>query len=168
MNIITDKDALAKLIISIASAGKKLDGLVQQAGVSALAHLKEHGDIGFVNRLYLALSKGARKSALTSWILAHGSVVANTLEDKATKPFVYTKDKTTNVEAAAQDPWYSHKPDQKPDQVFDLQKMIVALIAKASKADQLVHGELVTGLQALVAQLTDGSEEPAADEDKAE
>lgn len=149
MKLITDKVELNKLIASVTTQGKKLDAVIQLAGVSALAHLKEHGDIGFVNRLYLAMHKGARKSALTSWFLAHGSLVANTEQSKNEKPFNYTKDKDTNVEAAYAEMWFAHKPDASPDEVFDIQKAIHAIIKKA-QGKQLAHEELLTGLQAMV------------------
>lgn len=153
MKLITDQKELVKLIEGIASRGKRLDADIQLAGLSCLQHLADHGDIGQVNRLYLALGKGARKSALTSWLLAYGSVVAN--DDKGTMgeaPFKYTKEKTTNVEGAMADPWYDHKPDQAPDEVFDLMKAVEAIIKKAA-GKQLVHGEILTGLQGLVAML---------------
>lgn len=158
MNIITDKTELVKLIDSIQRAGKKLDADIQRAGVSALSHLKAHGDIGFVNRLYLALAKGHRKAALVSWFLSHGALLANTMEDKATKPFVYTKDKETNVEAAQADPWFDHKPDPAPDQVYDL-AVALEKVLKACKGKELVHGELVTGIQGLLTVIA--SKEPA-------
>lgn len=152
MKLVTEKAELTKLIDGIATRGKRLDADIQLAGVSCLSHLKAHGDIGFVNRLYLALAKGARKSALTSWLLAYGALVANTGEDKLTKPFVYTKDKVTDVEAAFEDPWFDHKPDAAPDEVFDLAKAVEAIIKKAA-GKQLVHGELLTGLQGLVSMI---------------
>lgn len=152
MNLITDKALLVKLIESIATRGKKLDSDIQLAGLSCLDHLAKHGDIGQINRLYLALGKGARKAALSSWLLSHGALVANTEKDKADKPFIYTKDKATNVQAASQDPWYDHKPDAAPDEVFDLQKALEAIIKKAA-GKELVHGELLTGVQGLLSMI---------------
>lgn len=153
MNIISDKAELNKFIDSIATRGKKLDMDIQTAAVSCLSHLAKHGDIGFVNRLFLAMPKGSRKAALTSWLLSYGALVANTLEDKATKPFVYTKDKTTNIDAAMTDPWFDHKPDQAPDEVFDLAKAVQGIIKKA-QGKTLVHGELMTGLQGLMSMVS--------------
>lgn len=149
--LIQDKAALGKLIDSIKKAGAKLDADIQSAGLGSLHQLSAHGDIGYCNRLYNALSKGARKAAMTSWLLAYGSLTANT--DSATKvekPFVYTKDKATNVDGATADPWYDHKADPAPAEVFDMQKAIEGIIKKA-KGKTLAHGELLTGLQALVA-----------------
>lgn len=152
MKLITDKAELVKLIESIASRGKKLDADIQLAGLSCLDHLAKHGDIGQINRLYVALAKGARKAALSSWLLTHGSVVANTEKDKADKPFIYTKDKATSVQAASQDPWYDHKPDAAPDEVFDLQKALEQIVKKAA-GKELVHGELLTGVQGLLSMI---------------
>lgn len=152
--IIKDVTELNKFILTISTRGKKLDADIQIAGVSALSHHKEHGDIGAINRLYLAMPKGSRKAALSSWLLKHGGIVANTEPSKKEKPFNHTKDKVTNVTAALADSWFSHKPDQAPDQVFDLMAMVNAVIAKASKATaddkEVLHPELLTKLQALV------------------
>lgn len=152
MKLITDKAELVKLIDSIKGRGAKLDSDIQLAGLSCLDHLAKHGDIGQVNRLYLALGKGARKAALSSWLLTHGSLTANVEKDKADKPFIFTKDKATSVQAASQDPWYDHKPDAAPDEVLDLQKALEALIKKAA-GKELVHGELLTGMQGLLAMI---------------
>lgn len=155
MKLITVQSELVKFIESIATRGKKLDSDIQLAGLSCLQHLKDHGDIGQVNRLYAALGKGARKSALTSWLLSYGQIVPNM--DKATikdAPFKFDKgsEKATNVEGAQADPWYDHKPDQEPDEVFDLMKAVEQIIKKAA-GKQLVNGEMLTGLQGLVAMM---------------
>src|ERR1051326_6760687 len=153
MNIITDKAELAKLIASIATRGKKLDLDIQQAGVSALSHLSKHGDIGFCNKLYLAMPKGARHNALTSWLLTYGSIEANTdTATKAAAPFKYAKEKATDIEGAKADMWFDHKPSPQPDEVFDLAKAVQQVIKKA-QGKQLIHGELLTGLQGLVAMV---------------
>jgi hypothetical protein len=129
--IITDIAKLNKAIDSIASRGKKLDHDIQVAGLSAIAHVEKCGDIGPVNRLYHALGKGARKSALTAWLLAYSKVEANVGEDKKDKPFVYAKGKVTNLEEADANPWFDFKPDADPTQVFDLQAAVAALIKRA-------------------------------------
>jgi hypothetical protein len=161
IKLVTDKAELDKLIKSIASAGTRLDQQIQLAGLSCLDHLKRHGDVGFVNRLYLALSKGARKAAMSSWLLTHGALTANTEGNKKEMPFKFTKDKGTNVEAAAVDPWYDHKPDAAPDEVFDLAKAVEAIIKKA-KGKQLVHAELLTPLQGMMT-LINAADKASAD-----
>ena len=134
-------EALKKEIDKIKKDGSSLDSRIHRAGVGVLSHFAEHKDTGLINRLYDALPKGARRSAWVSWVLTYAAVVANT--DKATKeekPFLYAKDKTTNVEGGAADPWYNHKPEKAPDEVFDLQKAVKAILAKASKAKELKNG----------------------------
>lgn len=167
ITVITDLTALGKLIDGIKARGAKLDRDIHQAGVSALAHLKDHGDVGYCNRLFLALPKGARKAAMTSWLLAYGSLVANDKQDKATKPFVFAKDKETRVEAAIADPWFDHKPDPDPNQVFDLQVMLQAVLKKAQdKANagkQVAHIELLAQVAALLAV---PEEEPAGEDEE--
>ncbi len=161
----TDPSKIDALIESIAKRGAKLDHDIQEAGLSALQALKDHGNIGYVNKLFLAMPKGSRKAALTSWFLAHGQIVANTDADKKDKPFKYTKDKeSTNVEAAMADPWFKHKPDQNPDEVFDLMKAVEQVIKRA-QGKNLVHAEVLTKLQEIVVEaapadaMADGGDE---------
>ena len=151
MKKFADVAALNKEIAAIKVAGAKLDARIQTAAVAVLEHFAQHHDNGLVNRLYHAMPAGSRKAALTSWLLTHCAVSANT--DKATKqeqPFVYDRNKKTDPEAGEADPWYSHKPDKAPDEVFDLQKAVRALLAKASKAATLKGGDS-NALRALAA-----------------
>ena len=145
MKKFADVASLNKEIAAIKTAGAKLDSRIQTAAVGVLEHFAEHKDNGLVNRLYHAMPAGSRKSALTSWLLAHCAVSANT--DKATKqeqPFVYDRNKKTDPEAGGADPWYSHKPEKAPDEVFDLQKAVRALLSKAEKAKDLKGGDADT------------------------
>lgn len=162
MELITNKDALIKAIDSIHTRGKKLDQDIHVAACSSLQHLEEHGDIGMVNRLYNALPKGARKAAMTEWLLKFARVIANDDgKTKATKPFSYSKDKTSDLQGGIKTPWYDLKKDQAPDEVFDIRAAVEAVIKKAQGKD-LAHAELLTALQALVTDpveaevLTDG------------
>lgn len=151
MKKFADVAALNKEIAAIKVAGAKLDSRIQTAAVAVLEHFAQHHDNGLVNRLYHAMPAGSRKAALTSWLLTHCAVSANT--DKATKheqPFVYDRSKKTDPEAGEADPWYSHKPDKAPDEVFDLQKAVRSLLAKAGKAESIKGGDADT-LKALAA-----------------
>lgn len=146
-------EAIKKELESIKVAGKKLDTRIQDAAVSVLVHFAQHKDTGLVNRLYLSLSAGARKSAMTSWILAYCAVVPNQNKDTMKEqPFVYSREKDTLPEAGALDPWYNHKADPKPNEVFDLQKSMMALIKKAMAANTIKGGdrEMLVTLGAIV------------------
>lgn len=123
----------------------------QKLAMQALGHLAAHGDIGAVNRLYLSMPKGSKSTAMVSWLLTYGSLQANAEKaSKATSPFKFDKEKVTDLEGAAKDPWYDHKPEPDADKVLDLQKALAAILKKASKSPQIVHPELLEGIRALV------------------
>lgn len=125
-----------KQIALITRAGAKLDAFIQATAVDVLAHYAEHSDTGLVNRLYNGMPKGARKAALTEWLLAYCAVEANT--NKATakdQPFVHSKDKTTDVEAGAAKMWYECKLDAKPADIFDFQKFVKQALKKYGEAE---------------------------------
>lgn len=171
MNKFPSLDLLNKEIASIKVAGAKLDARIQDAAVSVLYHFGENHDIRVVNRLvndlFGALSKGARKAAMTSWLLANCAVVANTdAVTKKEKPFVYDKTKTTSPEQGMATPWYDHKPDQAPDEVFDLQKAVKSLLAKAGKAETLKGGDS-KALRALAAAVGIPASDVTTKHDKA-
>lgn len=130
-----------KAIDSIAKTGAKLDKLIQTTAVEVLEHFAEHKDTGLVNRLYLAMPKGSRSTALASWLLAYAAVTPNVaVATKKEQPFSFDKSKTTDPVAAAEDMWYDHKPEKAVDEAFDLQKAIRGILAKASKAKTVTHG----------------------------
>ncbi len=154
-------DAFAKTGLKWADQGHKL-------AIATLEHLvKSHGDVGAVNRLYKAMPAGSKSSALVSWFLAYGALVANVdKETKKDKPFVFAKDKTTNVVGGAADPWYNHKPEPAPDDVFDVQKALAAILSKAkrvaAKGGTVTGGELLVEIEAIAAgEKKSPSTEPA-------
>lgn len=162
MKLLT-KAELPKAIESIANRGNKLDADIHIAACSSLSIFAEHGDTGFVNRLYNALPKGTRKQAMTSWLISYGQLSANTESTKGEQPFVKDANKAaTRLDEAIADPWFDHKPDPKPDEVFDLMAAVSAIIKKA-KGKQLAHAELLAPLQAIVAM--ENVLSPTANED---
>jgi hypothetical protein len=151
--IITNATELGKAIDAWGKKGQKWAQEGQTLALSCLTRLSEHGDIGYVNRLYLSMPKGTKSSAMASWLLTYGALQANT--DKGTKsdkPFVFDKEKITDVPGATADPWFDHKPEPDADQVFDLQKALQAILTKAGKAKQVAHGELAAEIAALLGQ----------------
>ena len=166
-NVITDKAELDKKIDAWAARGKRWADEGHILAMSCLTILAKTGDIGPVNRLLVSMPKGTKVTAMVSWFLTYGPLVQNT--DKSTdkeKPLVYTKDKTGDLEGAAQDPWFNHKPESATDPVFDLAKALESIVQKA-KGKELVHGELLTGVQSLLSMIattnkvteTEGGEE---------
>jgi hypothetical protein len=145
---------MKKLDAAIKAFGKKaaaLDKEAQFIGLSALNAFQEHGNVFYINRLYLALGKGARHTAMTAWLLAYGGVKANTAEGKDMTPFVKDKDAVIDMESAAQNPWYDFKPSAKPDEVLDFYKLALALAKKKPKDGQEVaHEALHQQIAALI------------------
>jgi hypothetical protein len=166
-----DINELNKAIDAFAKTGVKWADQGHKLAVATLEHLvKSHGDIGAVNRLYKAMPAGSKSSALVSWFLTYGALVANEDKDtKADKPFVFAKDKTTSVDKGRADPWYNHKPEPAPDQVFDVQKALAAILGKASrmekKGGEVLHRELLAEIEAIASgEKKSPSTEPASAE----
>lgn len=135
---------------NIKTQGKALDDYIQFTALSVLMHVDNHGDVTVVNRLYASMPKGSRRSALTEFLVAFGKVVANT--DPAKKketPFLYARDKVTLLAEAQDKPWFDFKPDREPDECFDLQKALKAMLAKASKSKQVTDPVLLGELQVM-------------------
>ncbi len=155
--LVKGQAAIISLIKSIHTAGKNLDGDIQLAGLSVMQHLEEHGDVTLACSLYLAMPKGARKAALSAWLMTFGKMQANTGLTKKEQPFVYARDKVTNLDGAQEAPWFTFKLDKEPDQVFNLSDAIANLIKRveaASAKGLTVEGvDKLTALRALVPQV---------------
>lgn len=142
---------LGKQFAFIARAGAKLDAFIQNTSIDTLEHFEEHKDVRMVDRLYLALPKGARHAAMGEFILQHFAVVANT--DPATKkerPFLNAPDKVNDLDGAKAVNWYEYKPSVTPDHLFDLQSAVRSLLKKAAKSACMVGGN-ADSLKALAA-----------------
>ena len=167
-----------KAIASIANRGKKLDADIQAAGLSIVHHADSHGDSTLADKLVHALPKGSRKLALVEWMLAFGKL---RLLDKANPDdgvriatgafFAYDKTKRTDLESAAQKPWFDFKPEAPVLTAFDAQAAVQGVLAKLSKAiaggleiENSAHA--LEAAQKLVAALSGAStdEETPADE----
>lgn len=130
-----------KAIASIASRGKKLDADIQNAGLSIIHHVQEHGDSTLADKLVLALPKGSRKLALTEWFLAFGKlrILSKTDPDDAVRIaagaiFAYDKTKYTYLESAAAKPWHDYKAEPDVLTAFNAQSAVQAVLARLVKA----------------------------------
>lgn len=127
--IITDSGKFNKLLDSIKSAGAKLEVDVHTAGVSALYHAGEHGDIGFMVRLIDVLPGFARRNALIAWAIAFGKFQPS--EDG--KSVAFNKHGTTDLDKAEKQPFWEFKPEP-AFQPFDLQAELAKLLKRAEKS----------------------------------
>lgn len=140
---ITDVAKLGKFIDGIKTRGAKLDKDIHQAAVSAVAHFDKCGDVGYINRLYLALGKGARHAAYIAWVTQFGGVTANEGEGKDTTPFIKDKNKTVDLDGGEALPWYECKPSPKPDEVLDYFALLMKAVTKKAKEGQTVKNAKV-------------------------
>ena len=174
--LIVGAAAIQKAITSIATRGAKLDADIQHAGLSVLAHIRDHCDYTLAERLVTAMPKGARKLALVEWMLAYGSVrklVKGAIDNAAIAEghvFAYDKTRTTNMEAAAETPWTEFKKEADVLTAFDAQAAVSAVLKRmlaASKGGLTIEhrAEALTEARALVLALTDApavSDAPAS------
>lgn len=134
--LIVGADKIAAATADIARVGKKLDTMIQVCGMSCLAHVDEHRDVAVLENLFAAMPKGSRKKALLDWILKYGKVLGN-IDEKGkldeSKPFLFNRKGSTNLEGAEAEPWYDCAPD-KLDVPMDFMKLLDALIKKGEKA----------------------------------
>lgn len=159
VKLIEGADALVKFINGIAGRAKRLDSDLHIGAMSAAAHFEKHGDVTYINRLYLAMGKGARHTAMTEWMLQFAGVMANDGAAKKNTPFLKDPAKKVNLEQGAKKPWFLLKPSKAPDEVVDVYALTLAVIKKASAdGKQIVHGEMVTELQALAAKYAPAEE----------
>ena len=139
-------DAINKEIAGIRAAGAKFDKRVQACALACLEHMEQHGDYTLLVNLYQALPKGSRRGSMAAWIMRYSKLTANT--DKATKndkPFLLDKEKANDLEGAAAEMWHdAGKPEQTPDEILDVQKAVLALLAKVKKAKEA--GQKIKGL----------------------
>lgn len=129
-----------KAIKSIRTSGERLDKLIQSTAVSVAEHYAQHSDTGLVNRLYLAMPKGSRRTALASWMIKFiGVEVSTDAATKAEQPFRHAKGKTTDAIGAAKEQWYDHKPEKALDEVFDVKAAFAKMLRHIERSTKVEH-----------------------------
>lgn len=143
MEIIKGKAAIDKAIASIANRGKKLDESIQQAGLSVILHVEEHGDTTVADSLLNAMAKGSRKLALVEWMLAFGKLRvldktnpadALRIADGATLGF--DREKSTDMQGAAETMWHEFRKEQDVAKAFDVQAAVQGMLKRVQAAMQ--------------------------------
>lgn len=164
--LITDKKALNEAIEAWGVTGKEWTKKGHILAMSALSMLAAHGDIGPVNRLYLAMPKGTKTTAMAEWLLTFGKLVPTEDKEKAkSQPFTYSKEKANNLEGAAKKPWFEFKPEPTVLETFDVQAAVKAAIKaieqKAAKAQSVSGSTALESLKALAEGFEENTEELA-------
>jgi hypothetical protein len=133
---------LNKRIDDLNKSAQKMGDDYQDVGVMCLQHLLDHGDVGPINRLILGMPKSTRRLAMATWAVAHGALVPNTDQGtRDTMPLRYTKEKKTDVKAAAAMKWWEAAPERNISDVFDLQVAVKQLLARAKGKKLQIGGQ---------------------------
>lgn len=164
----TDLPQLGKEIDAArVKVAKLLDVEFQRLALSAIYAVQQHGNVHYVNALWLALPKGARHDAMTKWLLAFGGVQANPDKAKAkTMPFAYLDKAAVAMEKAAAAPWTTFAPS-KPVEAFSVLAQIQKILKTVDSGKREVIGSRagVAALRELAAMLEADAEDqdPAAE-----
>lgn len=132
---------IAAAINNLAKRWQGIDTTTQTVALDVLLHAHVNREVSLVNKLYLALGKGARHEAMAQWLMLYAPVKANAVAaTKEERPFLFEKDKAldgdelvTLMGNASRNPWYMSAPSKAPDEVFDFAKALKALLAKADR-----------------------------------
>lgn len=159
---ILDAAGIDKAIISIGKAGAKLDSLIQQAAVSVVKHIDEHGDITLANRLQVSMPKGSRSNALTAFLLSTAKLKVRELPKDATKamreafkdqPFEFNRDGKTDMEAAQAKPWYEFKKPKSVQEEFGTKELKAGILRLVLATDKAIIASGLSANDPLVVQL---------------
>lgn len=129
-------DALNKEIKSIGVAGNKLNTRIQIAALNAVHYSIAHGDVGFGQRLVLALNNGQRKNSLVAFLEKFGKFQWN----KEEKSLVYRKrDDIPNTEAterveAITEMWFDTIKPPAVQSMYDFDSSFEKFMKNAKKA----------------------------------
>lgn len=123
-----EQSALNKEITSIAKTGNRLNTRIQHAALNAIFYSIQHGDIGFGQRLVLALNNGQRKNSLVAFLEKHGKFQWS----KEQKSLVFKKRDDLTVESIAEikEHWFEAIKATEPKSMYDREEEITKLFKR--------------------------------------
>jgi hypothetical protein len=123
-----EQNALNKEITSIAKTGNRLNVRIQHAALNAIFYSIQHGDIGFGQRLVLALNNGQRKNSLVAFLEKHGKFQWS----KEQKSIVFKKrdDLTVDSIAEIKEHWFEAIKATEPKSMYDREEEITKLFKR--------------------------------------
>jgi hypothetical protein len=143
--LITRQKDLTKAIKDISVTGKKLDLLIQTAGVACVYQSIKNGNTTPATDLIAAMPKGSRVKALVAFMVQNGhlkyQVDAKTgkiIDDKVE----FSKEKGLKWDAPAmiatmdKKPWWEHKHNDETPKPFDLKKSLSQQLKRAKAAQE--------------------------------
>ena len=149
-----EQSALNKEITSIAKTGNRLNVRIQHAALNAIFYSIQHGDIGFGQRLVLALNNGQRKNSLVAFLEKHGKFAWS----KENKSLVFKKRDDLTVESIAEikEHWFEAIKAPEPKSMYDFEDEVKRFLKKMEKAvtdkATIKHVEIMDYVNAAIAQ----------------
>ena len=149
-----EQNALNKEITSIAKTGNRLNVRIQHAALNAIFYSIQHGDIGFGQRLVLALNNGQRKNSLVAFLEKHGKFQWS----KEQKSIVFKKrdDLTVDSIAEIKEHWFEAIKAPEPKSMYDFEDEVNRFLKKMEKAvtdkATIKHVEIMDYVNAAIAQ----------------
>lgn len=149
-----EQSALNKEITSIAKTGNRLNTRIQHAALNAIFYSIQHGDIGFGQRLVLALNNGQRKNSLVAFLEKHGKFQWS----KEQKSLVFKKrdDLTVDSIAEIKEHWFEAIKAPEPKSMYDFEDEVNRFLKKMEKAvtdkATIKHVEIMDYVNAAIAQ----------------
>lgn len=125
------KVEIEKNIASIGRRGALLDKDIQATGLAVLAHVEEFREPSLFKKLYDAMPVGSRRNALVAWAIGFGQIAINIdKETKKVKPFLFVKDKKTDLKGASEKAWFDFKKEKEPAEAFNFETELEAFQKK--------------------------------------
>lgn len=149
-----EQSALNKEITSIAKTGNRLNVRIQHAALNAIFYSIQHGDIGFGQRLVLALNNGQRKNSLVAFLEKHGKFAWS----KENKSLVFKKRDDLTVESIDEikEQWFEAIKAPEPKSMYDFEDEVNRFIKKMEKAvtdkATIKHVEIMDYVHAAITQ----------------
>lgn len=140
--VLLGANELNKEITSIGQVGNKLNVRIQQAALNAIHYSIAHGDIGFGQRLLLALTAGHRKNSLVAFLEKHGKFQW----DKESKQLIFRKrdDLVADKVAEITEQWYEAMKEPEVKSMFDFEEeaaRFLKRLEKELKMDATIKGK---------------------------
>lgn len=160
--VILDAAGIDTAIKSIITRGASLDKLIQQAAVSVVKHIDDHGDITLANRLQVSMPKGSRSNALAAFLLATGKVKVRVMPKDATKamkeafkdmPFEFDREGKTDMEKALGTPWYEFKKPKDISVEFGVKELSAGILRLVLQVDKAIVASGLSANDPMVVQL---------------
>ncbi len=123
---------LNKEITSIGKTGNRLNVRIQHAALNAVFYSIQHGDIGFGQRLVMALNNGQRKNSLVAFLEKYGKFQWS----KEQKSLIFRKRDDLTIESINEidEKWWDTIKAPEPKSMYDFEDDVSKFIKRMEKA----------------------------------